>query len=192
MNDWTAIHDGGLLLYVPALFSTEEADAHFAWLRSEMPWKQERIFNNPVPRLNAWFSDAGLEYRYSGLKHVGEGWLPELTALKEKVEAASGTTFNSLLLNLYRNGRDSISFHADDEPELGVNPVVATVSFGAEREFVLKHRTSKDVLKYRLPHGSVLVMGGTSQHHWLHALPKTTETVGERISLTFRRIVIPA
>jgi alkylated DNA repair dioxygenase AlkB len=112
-----------------------------------------------------------------------------LEEIKRAVEASAGTTFNSLLLNFYRDGKDSIGFHTDAEPELGENPVVATLSFGAVRSFVLKHKATKETLTYRLGHGSLLVMGGTSQHHWLHALPKTDEVVGERISLTFRKIV---
>jgi alkylated DNA repair dioxygenase AlkB len=93
------------------------------------------------------------------------------------------------LLNLYRDGQDSIGFHTDAEPELGVNPVVATLSFGSEREFVLKHKATKETIRYKLGSGSLLVMGGASQHHWLHAVPKTDAVVGERIRLTFRRIV---
>lgn len=160
----------------------------FAWLRSEIPWRQEVVRGNPLPRLNAWFADAGLRYGYSGLSHLGSGWLPERVETKKAVETASGAVFNSLLLNLYRDGQDSIGFHTDAEPELGENPVVATVSLGSEREFVLRHRKSKETLTYRVGHGSLLVMGGASQHHWLHAVPRTDDTVGERISLTFRFI----
>jgi alkylated DNA repair dioxygenase AlkB len=186
MAEWIDIRDGGRLLYDPGFCLPEEADALFAWLRSEVPWRQEQVRGNPLPRLNAWFADAGLRYSYSGLSHRGAGWLPELARIKQRVEAACGASFNSLLLNRYRDGKDSIGFHTDAEPELGVNPVVATVSFGSERDLVLKHRASREALTYRLGHGSLLVMGGTSQHHWLHALPKTDEPVGERISLTFR------
>jgi len=112
-----------------------------------------------------------------------------LEEVKREVEAVAGTPFNSVLLNFYRDGRDSIGFHTDAEPELGDNPAVVTVSFDAVREFVLKHKKAKETLKYRLGHGSLMVMAGASQHHWLHALPKTDDAVGERISLTFRRIV---
>jgi alkylated DNA repair dioxygenase AlkB len=189
MAQWTDIRDGGLLLYDPAFCDSQEADTLFAWLEAEVPWRQEVVHGKPLPRLNAWFADAGLRYSYSGLSHQGAGWLPELAEIKEQVEAASGAVFNSLLLNRYRDGRDSIGFHTDAEPELGTNPAVATVSFGSERDFVLKHRASKEVLTYRLGHGSLLVMAGTSQHHWLHAVPKSEAPVGERISLTFRRII---
>lgn len=191
MAEWRDIRDGGRLLYDPGYYAPAEADAFFAWLRSDVPWRQEVAHGNPLPRLNAWFADDGLRYSYSGLSHVGSGWLPDLASAKEKVEAASAATFNSLLLNRYRNGQDSIGFHTDAEPELGVNPVVATVSFGSERDFLLRHRQTKELLTCRVGHGSLLVMAGTSQHHWLHAVPKTDEPVGERISLTFRLILSP-
>jgi len=187
MADWQPILDGGLLLYEPALYAPDEADRLFAFLRDHVAWQQHVIRGQPAPRLNAWFSDPGLIYQYSGLKHVGTGWTAELDAVRARVENFSGTRYNSLLLNRYRDGQDSISFHTDAEPELGTNPVVATLSLGATRRFVLKHRKEKRAtLTYELPSGSCLVMGGTSQHHWLHGLPKTTSDTGERISLTFR------
>ncbi len=188
MAEWRQIRDGGLLLYDAGFYPVGEADAFFAWLRDSVPWKQEAVRGRPLPRLNAWFADDGLRYAYSGLSHLGAGWLPELVEAKRRAEAACGAAFNSLLLNRYRDGQDSIGFHTDAEPELGDNPVVATVSFGSERAFVLKHGASKETIKYRVGHGSLLVMGGASQHHWLHAVPKTDEAVGERISLTFRLI----
>lgn len=188
MAERREIRDGGRILYDQGFCPPGEADALFAWLRSEIPWRQAVVRGNPLPRLNAWFADAGLRYSYSGLSHLGSGWLPELVEIKKAVEAASGAVFNSLLLNLYRDGQDSIGFHTDAEPELGENPLVATVSLGSEREFVLRHRKSKETLTYRVGHGSLQVMGGTSQHHWLHAVPRTDGPVGERISLTFRFI----
>jgi alkylated DNA repair dioxygenase AlkB len=189
MANWIEIHDGGRLLYDQQAFSAGKADALFAWLRKEIPWRQQHVRAIPLPRLNAWFADEGPRYSYSGLSHLGAGWLPELGEIKSQVEVASEAAYNSLLLNLYRDGRDSIGFHTDAEPELGLNPIVATVSFGAEREFVLKHKATREVLRYHLASGSLLVMGGTSQHHWLHGVPKTEGAVGARISLTFRRIV---
>lgn len=185
----TELRDGGLLLYAPQLFSTDEADRLFAALRDDIDWRQEKAYGQPLPRLNAWFADAGLTYSYSGLTHYGEGWPEWLSAVKARVEAAAGAPFNSLLLNRYRDGQDSIGFHTDAEPELGLNPAVATVSFGAERALMLRHRRSKEKRVCPLAHGSLLVMAGTSQHHWLHGMPKTDEPVGERISLTFRQIV---
>jgi alkylated DNA repair dioxygenase AlkB len=121
--------------------------------------------------------------------HHGSGWTPELEAVKRRVEEAAGAEFNSLLLNLYRDGRDSIGFHADAEPELGTNPVVGSISLGAVREFVMRHKATREKRSLRLAHGSLLVMGGTCQHHWLHGVPKTEDEIGERINLTFRKIL---
>lgn len=188
MAEWLDIRDGGRLLYEPSFCSSVEADALFAWLRSEIPWRQEMVHGRPLPRLNHWFADVGLRYRYAGLSHLGSGWLPEVEEIKRAVEKVSGARFNSLLLNLYRHGQDFVGLHSDALPELGENPVVAAVSFGAEREFVLQHFKTNESLTYRVGHGSLLVMGGTSQHHWLHGVPPTEERVGERISLTFRLI----
>jgi alkylated DNA repair dioxygenase AlkB len=190
MTEWQDIRDGGKLLYDVAFFTPAEAERWFAWLRENVPWRQESVQGRPLPRLNAWFSERDLRYSYSGVSHVGSGWAPELAEIKRRVEATARVPFNSLLLNRYRDGRDSIGFHTDAEPELGPNPVVATLSFGSERAFVLKHKGTKETLTYRLGPGSLLVMAGTSQHHWLHSLPKTESVVGERISLTFRRIVV--
>jgi alkylated DNA repair dioxygenase AlkB len=189
MAEWLNIRDEGQVLYDAAFYTPAESDALFAWLRNQIPWRQEAVHGRPLPRLNAWFSDAGLRYNYSGVSHVGSGWVPELLEVKRRVEQAAQATFNSLLLNLYRDGRDSIGFHTDAEPELGLNPVVATVSFGSDREFVLKHKRTKETLTYGLGHGSLLVMGGASQQHWLHSVPKSDAALGERISLAFRRIV---
>src|SRR5262249_50206572 len=125
----------------------------------------------------------------SGVTHHAVEWTPTLSAIRRRVEEASGAAFNSLLLNLYRDGRDSIGFHTDAEPELGPNPVVASVSFGAVRHFILRHKTSREKLTFPLAHGSLLVMGGTCQHFWLHGVPKTEQEVGERINLTFRQII---
>lgn len=189
MANWLDIRDGGRVLYDPAFCAAPAADALFAWLLDSIAWKQEAPRGNPLPRLNAWFADAGLKYAYSGVAHAGTGWLAELDELRRAVERAAGTPFNSLLLNRYRDGTDSIGFHTDAEPELGPNPAVATLSFGAARDFVMRHKRAKEVLTYRVAHGSLLVMGGTAQHHWLHAVPKTDGAVGERVSLTFRYIV---
>jgi len=183
---WLDIRDGGRLLSDPSFCSPKRADALFAWLQSEIPWRQELVHGKLIPRLNTWFADNGLRYRYAGQSHLGSGWLPKLVQLKRAVETASGAGFNSLLLNLYRDGQDFIGFHSDALPELGENPVVATVSFGAERAFVLQHDQTQELLTYRLGHGSLLVMAGTSQHHWLHGVPRTEEPAGVRISLTFR------
>jgi|SRR5262245_14728255 len=183
------ILDRGLLLYDPAFIPPAEADALFAHLRDSVPWKQEGTHGRKFPRLTAWYADPGRTYRYSGVTHIPLPWTPALLAVKVRAEAAAGSNWDSLLLNFYRDGNDSIGFHADDEPELGTNPVIGSISLGAERRFVLKHPASGEMLEFMLPHGSLLVMGGTSQHHWKHGVPKTKKPVGPRINLTLRRII---
>ena len=182
------LRDNGWLVYDPEFFLASEADALFAHLLESIPWKQEGRPGRKFPRLTAWYADPGDSYTYSGVTHQAIPWTPELLAVKTRAEAAAKTSWNSLLLNLYRDGRDSIGFHADDEPELGTNPIIGSISLGAERRFILKHTATGEKLEFQLPHGSLLVMGGTSQHHWRHGVPKTKRPVGPRINLTFRRI----
>ncbi len=189
MRETTALRDGGTLIYDATFFAPSEADALFTTLCNETAWQQEMGRGRPFPRLTAWHADAGVIYRYSGVTHVGAGWTPTLLDIKRRIEEAAGTTFNSVLLNRYRSGKDSIGLHADDEPELGANPVIASVSLGAVRTFILKHRASGEKRTLALAHGSLLVMAGTCQHHWLHGIPKTEQAVGERINLTWRTIL---
>ena len=154
-NTGIEIRDEGKLRYDPSLFSPDEADDILAYLLKDVAWKQEVVQGFPLPRLNAWYSDPGLKYEYSGVTQEGGEWTDQLLRIKDRVQSFSDTKFNSMLLNRYRDGGDSIGFHTDAEPELGVNPLVATVSFGSPREFVLKHRKKKkDRMSYQLPHGS--------------------------------------
>lgn len=183
------LRDAGWLLYDPAHIPPADADALFAHLRDTIHWEQSGRPGRLFPRLTAWYADPGTTYSYSGVTHHAIPWTPELLAVKKRAEATAGTTWNSLLLNLYRDGRDSIGFHADDEPELGTNPVIGSISLGAERRFVLKHPASGETRELTLLHGSLLVMGGASQHHWRHGVPKTRKPVGPRINLTFRLIL---
>ncbi len=182
------ILDGGTLRYDDAFYAKEDADALFATIQSETPWRQERSRFGPFPRLTAWYADAGLTYTYSGVTHEAIAWTRTLAQIRRDVEEAAKAPFNSLLLNYYRDGQDSIGYHADDEPKLGINPIIASISLGAVRQFVLKHKKSGEKRKFDLANGSLLIMGGTCQHHWIHCVPKTKETVGERINLTFRNI----
>lgn len=183
------ILDGGTLAYHEAFYNTDEADVLFEKLRTETPWRQERSRMGPFPRLTAWYADAGLTYSYSGMTHEATPWTPELLEVRRRVEQAALASFNSVLLNFYRDGQDSIGYHSDAEPELGVNPIIASISLGGVRQFVLKHAKTGDKLKFLLAHGSLLLMGGTSQHHWVHGVPKTKAEVGPRVNLTFRNIV---
>ena len=184
------IADDGWLLYSPSIYPAEETAKLFAWLQTHIAWHQETIRGHPAPRLNAWVADLGIDYRYSGTVNRGRGWSDEMRAILEHVQSVSGLRFNSVLLNRYRTGQDSMGYHTDAEPELGPNPTVATLSFGATRRFNLKHQQSGATMPFDLTDGSLLVMGGQSQHYWKHAVPKTAKPVGERISLTFRKVVV--
>jgi len=189
-----ALVDGEARLW-PAAFGPEGAADLFASLRAGIQWQQEEIAifgqRRRVPRLVAWHGDAGARYRYSGTDHAPAPWTPALERVRARVRELSGTEFNAVLLNLYRDGRDGMGWHADDEPELGRDPVIASVSLGAPRRFCLRHRRQPDLkLDLELPHGSLLLMSGPLQHHWVHALPKTRRPVGERINLTFRRVAV--
>lgn len=184
-----ALRDGGWVRYWPTFLSAVEADRFFVALRRDVPWEQLRNHLWTFPRLTAFAGDPGVVYRYSGVTHVGEGWSIDLLALRQRVEAVTGSTFNGVLLNLYRDGNDSMGRHADAEPELGPNPLVASVSLGAVRSFVLRHTASREKCRFELAHGSLLLMGGSLQHHWQHELPKSKDPVGERLNLTFRYFV---
>jgi alkylated DNA repair dioxygenase AlkB len=188
MKETTELADGGVIDYYQNFFGLV-ADELFKRIKEETPWRQEKGKFAPFPRLTMWYADPGLTYTYSGVTHQAEPWTPLLSEIRNLIQDVAKAPFNSLLLNYYRTGKDSISWHTDAEPELGINPIVPSVSLGAEREFQIKHLTTKEVKKFTLAHGSVLIMGGTMQHHWLHSVPKTKEEIGERINLTFRQIL---
>jgi alkylated DNA repair dioxygenase AlkB len=171
----------------------EEAEAAFVQVLETTPWEQRSIelYDRTVlqPRLVAWFGDSA--YTYSGLTLEPHGWTPLLNDLRRRCEAIAGIRFNSLLANLYRDGQDSVAWHADDEPELGQNPTIASMSLGAVRRFDLRHRETGETVRTALPPGSVLVMSGASQRAWIHQVPKTKTVTEPRINLTFRRLVQP-
>lgn len=179
------------LHYAPAWLSPAEAEAAFARLAAEVPWRRDHItlFGRQVaiPRLQAWYGDPGTDYRYSSLALSPLPWTPTLSALREKVEAACQCRFNSVLINYYRDGNDSVGWHRDNEPELGPRPRIASLTLGQPRRFTLRHRTRKE-LKHQLElaSGSLLLMAGDTQHCWLHALPKSRRDLGPRINLSFR------
>ncbi len=191
-NDNILSQDGTVLFY-PDFFSAIESQALFKILETTIYWQQEQIkyFGKLVdcPRLSAWYADAGKYYVYSGILNKPLAWTKELLIIKSRVEDLVQTNFNSVLLNLYRNGKDSMGFHQDDEKELGQNPTIASVSFGGTRNFRLKHLNKLD-LSYTIPltNGSVLIMKDETQHFWSHGISKTSKDVAPRINLTFRQI----
>ncbi|RFZ84297.1 alpha-ketoglutarate-dependent dioxygenase AlkB [Mucilaginibacter terrenus] len=182
-----------LMDYRPSFFSREESAGYITAFHSNINWKQEtiqmygKLLN--TPRLTAWYGDNNKTYAFSGKRFDPHPWTPELLLIKDRVDAACGITFNSVLLNLYRNGNDSVAWHADDEPELGINPVIASVSFGQIRRFEVRHKLNhKEKYSIDLENGSLLIMKGDLQHNWQHQVPKSTKALKERINLTFRVI----
>src|SRR5712691_2061959 len=160
--------DAEVFLY-PGFFGPAESESLYEKLSSEIHWKQEEARfpggRVPLPRLTAWYGDPGKSYSYSGITVAPEPWTPLLLGIKERVEAAADYKFNTVLLNFYRNERDSVAWHSDDERELGANPVIASVSFGVTRSFQFKHKTNPDFrLAVQLTPGSLLLMRGTTQH----------------------------
>ena len=181
------------LVYYPHFFSAEKSDIYYDDLLHSLNWKQDKIrmFGKEIlqPRLTSFYGEQGKDYSYSGLRMEPQDFTSELTEIKKKCEQYAETEFNVCLANLYRDGSDSMGWHADDEKELGDEPVIASVSFGAERIFHLKHKTNPTARhKIRLQHGSLLIMKGTTQQFWKHQLPKTKQRVDPRINLTFRKI----
>jgi len=183
----------GELYYDRFFFNNIEANKYFNLLKKEIEWRQDniKIFGKiyPQPRLTALYANNNKSYSYSNIKMYPITFTPTLFDIKSKIEKRLNSQFTSCLLNLYRNGQDSNGWHADNEKELGLNPVIASLSLGAERVFHMKHRNDKkEKLKINLTNGSLLVMRGKTQHHWLHQIPKTRKKVEERINLTFRII----
>jgi len=171
-----------------------QVDAVFAALTADIPWETHRIrmFGKWVdsPRLSCWIGDPQATYRYSGADFAPHPWLPVLAEMRQRLQQELGVPFNSVLANRYRDGRDAMGWHSDDEPELGPEPVIASVSLGAMRRFVLRRRDDHAVKQaFLLEPGSLLVMRGRSQLEWQHALPRTARPVGERINLTFRQVM---
>jgi alkylated DNA repair dioxygenase AlkB len=178
------------LVWYPHWLAPDEAAAALASLIGEVAWKQDTI-GTPggpklLPRLTAWQGDRGAVYVYSGIRNEPLAWTPTVLQLKAATEAVTGTTFNSVLLNRYRSGEDSMGWHADREPELGNEPVIASVSLGVARRFDLRHNESGTLRSFELTSGSLLVMRGHTQAHWRHRIPKAPGLRGERVNLTFR------
>jgi alkylated DNA repair dioxygenase AlkB len=181
------------VIYSDDFLSPDEADHYWQQLRTTLAWRQDRIrlFGRDVviPRLQCWYGEPGLSYRYSGLSMTTRPWTDALNQLRHRIEQHCGHRFNAVLANLYRDGQDSVGWHADNEPELGTNPTIASLSLGQPRSFKLRrnddHRQQHTI---ELQQGSLLLMSGSTQHHWQHCLPKRTRITEPRINLTFRLI----
>jgi alkylated DNA repair dioxygenase AlkB len=188
------------VLLCPAWLDSVRADALFAELHADIAWEVHRIrlFGRLVdsPRLSCWIGDPGASYVYSRTRFDPHPWPPSLAALRERVQLACGARFNSVLANLYRDGNDSMGWHSDNEPELGPQPLIASLSLGAERRFRFRRKlpvgvrpTANDGVALQLPHGSLLRMAGDTQRHYRHDLPKAPALSLPRINLTFRHVL---
>ncbi|WP_026976444.1 alpha-ketoglutarate-dependent dioxygenase AlkB family protein [Flavobacterium tegetincola] len=181
------------VIYYPAFLESNNATLLYKQLLSETPWQSDSITlfgkTHPQPRLTAFYGADDLSYSYSNIKMLANAWSNALLQLKIEIEQRASTTFNSVLLNLYRDGKDSNGWHADNEKELGINPIIASVTLGSERFFHLKHiKNPESKCKIKLEHGSLLLMKGSTQHFYKHQIPKTLQPVAPRINLTFRSI----
>ena len=181
------------IIYYPQFFDKEQADKIYTELLQEIAWQQDNITvfgkTHPQPRLTALYGNEGKPYSYSNITMQPNPWNTLLQKIKYHIETTTECQFTTVLLNQYRDGKDSNGWHADNEKELGTNPIIASLSFGAERVFQLKHNTIADAKKsIVLEHGSLLLMKGSTQHFWKHQIPKTAKPIGNRINLTFRSI----
>ena len=188
----------GELYYLSKLELGREGNTVFDQLIADVPWRQESILvwgkTYLQPRLVAWYGDDGRDYTYSGITLTPIPWTGLLLHIKARVETVTAASFNSVLLNYYRDNRDSMGFHSDDEPELGLRPVIASLSLGEERTLILKHKLNKlaKPVRLKLESGSLLLMKGETQKYWTHGIAKESRPCGPRINLTFRRIVSPS
>lgn len=173
------------------IFDASTATKIFTALTEKLLWKQDviKMYGKeiPLPRLSSWYGDNDKPYTYSGITLQPHSWIPELLNVKQSIENLAKTTFTSVLANRYRNGSDYVSWHTDAEKELGSNPIIGSVNFGATRKFQLRRIDDhSEKIEIELTHGTMLVMMGETQHYWQHQVPKTSQKIGERINLTFR------
>jgi alkylated DNA repair dioxygenase AlkB len=182
---------GASIIHEPDWLDPATASTLFGALRDGLPWERHRITvygrTLDAPRLSCWIGDAA--YTYSGTRFEPHPWPAALAEVRERLEDELDAGFNSVLANLYRDGNDRLGFHRDSEPELGPEPLIASISLGATRRFRLREREGRGSYGIDLEHGSLLVMAGATQRNWLHAVPPTARAVGPRINLTFRRVL---
>lgn len=184
---------GGEVNYYGKIFKKQEADHYFGKLLDSIEWKNDEaiIFGKHIitKRKAAWYGDNDYNYTYSKVTKQALAWTKELLELKARAEDVTNETYNSCLLNLYHTGDEGMAYHSDDEQTLGKNTAIASLSFGAERKFLFKHKRTKETTSVLLENGSLLLMKGATQTNWLHRLPPTKKIIGPRINLTFRTIV---
>lgn len=191
-KDKNYLPQDGVVNYLGIVLGPQEADHYFEQLMAHIEWENDKaiIFGKEIitKRKVAWYGDEPFAYTYSNTTKYALPWTKDLADLKTIIEQASGETFNSCLLNLYHTGEEGMAWHSDDEKDLKKNGAIASLSLGAERKFAFKHKLSKEKVELYLPHGSLLIMKGSTQSHWLHRLPPTKKVLKARINLTFRNI----
>jgi len=189
------LHEDGTVNYYGKVLTSREADKYFDLLMQNILWENDEvvIFGKHIvtKRKAAWYGDSDYSYTYSNTTKQALAWTKELSYLKQIVEELAGAKFNSCLLNLYHNGNEGMGWHSDDEKSLGTNNTIASLSFGAERKFLFKHKQTKQTVSLVLEHGSLLIMRDATQANWLHSLPKSKDVTRPRINLTFRTILEP-
>ena len=181
--------------YYENYFNPESSHRLMSKLATDILWKRETatVWGKKIvmKRKVAWYGDEGKSYTYSGINLQPNPWSPELLELKSAIEKEANTSFSSVLLNRYRDGKDYVGWHTDAEKELGQNPIIGSVNFGASRKFQLRRiHNPKEKFEVELGHGSLLVMMGETQHYWQHQVPKTAKKIEDRINLTFRKIIV--
>lgn len=183
----------GIVNYYGKIMTSFDANRYFELLLNNILWKNDKtiVFGKAIvtKRKVAWYGDSDYSYTYSNSTKQALAWTKELLGLKHMIENVTGSNFNSCLLNLYHNGNEGIAWHSDDEESLGRNNNIASLSLGAERKFLFKHKLTKQTVSILLEHGSLLIMKGSTQTNWLHSLPKSKRILQPRINLTFRSII---
>ena len=193
MNNQIVAHNDLKIRIEEVFFTTAESNALLESFISKLPWESMTIKmfgrDTKIPRLQCWIGDEGCEYRYSGKQLNRQIWNQDLTMIRKKIFKELKIDFNSVLANYYRDGKDSMGWHSDDEKELGPNPTIASISFGSERDLVFRNKISKKTLTIPQTNGCLILIDGETQKNWQHSIKKTQKVIGPRINLTFRNII---
>lgn len=186
------LHRDGTVNYYGPIISSAQANQFFEQLFAQVDWQRDQaLINGEIIETNrkiAWYADKPYRYTYSSVTKIAKPWLPVLLALKQMAEQESGEQYNACLINFYHDGNDGMAWHSDAEKDLKVNGAIASISLGAQRKFMFKHKQTQETVSLYLQHGSLLVMKGQTQSHWLHRLPPSKSVTSPRINLTFRMI----
>ena len=193
MNNEIVAHNDLKIRVEENFFDSNESNEFLNRLIENLPWESMMIKmfgkNLKIPRLQCWIGDEGCDYKYSGKMLNRQNWNKELMIIREKIFQETKIDFNSVLANYYRDGKDSLGRHSDDEKELGPNPTIASISFGSERNLYFRNKISKEIISIPQTHGCLVMIDGETQKSWQHSIKKTQKIIGPRINLTFRNII---